>query len=407
MSQHVISDGFGVGAEADELRSRFVNNAAPAAEEQTEETVNEEAVAEENTPEPTEEPVVSEPKEIDFSSKDFEKTQEMLGMKARMNSMSRELEGVKHQKNLILQQSFNNQKVVTMGDDEFADADAVIQHHLDKFSTFGDLQNYVKGDVKEKRVQDKIDEFFTNPKTGEVLELSAGTKIGTKLEEYEFKRGLLMYFKQNDEYIAKIDEEMAKLDEATDEFNRGITEVLNPLRDNILAYTQYLEDNNQPDENDDADTVKKKQKALKKAKAIRSGFTLENLIETIERTPSIKENSLKDFKNETRLQEIGKRYAKKLKTCKIDFNLFGLLSDDPKDSLEYRTLPKDDYPAGLEGFTVFFIIRGLAMTLPNKEDETFHAAVQVVFNQLLDGTLDEEIAEQVRNNLKKFLSYFA
>ena len=47
------------------------------------------------------------------------------------------------------------------------------------------------------------------------------------------------------------------------------------------------------------------------------------------------------------------------------------------------------------------------MSLPDPVDATFHASVQVVFTQLLDGTLDPEIADIVRNGIKNFLSYFA
>lgn len=352
-----------------------------------------------------ENPVTTE--EIDFSGKDFEQTQKLLNLNAQKSSMLKELEDVRKQKRQITGEAFAEPKMVNITGNGLNNPEDVIDYHLDKY-TFEELQKYLGGDIKDnKALHARIDEFFTNPETEEVLELRDNSEVKNTTQEYDFKRGLLLYFKQNDEYMKGIDEEIQKLNQATEDMNEELSAALNPLKDNIYGYAQYLEDHNQPNEGDDSNTKKIKEMNRKKARAIRSGFTLENMIELVEKCPSIKKNALSDFKKDSRIRDIGARYASKLKTSKIDFNLFKLITDDPKESLEYRALPLDDYPAGLEGFTIFFIIRSLSMSLPDPVDATFHASVQVVYTQLLEGTLDPEIADIVRNSIKKFLSYFA
>ena len=146
---------------------------------------------------------------------------------------------------------------------------------------------------------------------------------------------------------------------------------------------------------------------LKKAHAIRCAYTLENMIELVESHPGIISNAKKDFRSENMIRQTGDRYMKKLRTARINFTLAPLLSDDIHDSLEYRVLPQGDYPAGFENFTVFFIIRSLAVTLPAKEEVTFHAAVYTAFTQLINGEMDEDVADMVKRSIVKFLSYFA
>jgi hypothetical protein len=349
--------------------------------------------------------VDGEKEEIDFSGKSFEETQKALNISAKTNTLNNEIIRVKEQRDSIVKQSFKEQSIInTTGEDK--SSNDVIQYHLDRF-TFKELEKYLEGKVTDAKVQQRIDEFFENPDTHEILELSGGTATKTKAEEYDFKRSLLLYFKQNDDYLEKIDEELEKLNQATEELNENISEALNPLKDNILAYSEYLVKESEPAEGDTPEDKKRKRAQAKKARAIRSGYTLENMIELIEKNPKIKENALRDFHNEDKLRDIGERYAGKLRTAKIDFDLFPLLSNDPHDSVEYQMLPQGEYPAGLEGFTVFFIIRSLGMSLPNPEDVVFHASIQVSFTQLLKGDLDKDVAETVKKSIKKFLDHFA
>ena len=333
--------------------------------------------------------------EVDFSSKDFEKTQEILKSTAKLNTLIKDEANIKNQKNEVLNQAVKE------------DNDDIIQKHLDVFETYQELENYLKGDLKDEEVAKRINSFFTNDETGEVLELNTDD-VDTKSEtdELDFKRGMLLYFKQTDYYTAKIDEEIENINRVTEELTSEISNALDPLKDNILGYAEYLEQESRINE-DDTDEVKTKKRAnAKKAKAIKSGYTLDNLIELIEKHPNIVNNALAEFRNEDKVKLVGKKYAAKLKTAKVDFNLFGLLSDDIHESLEYRCLPLGEYPEGLENFTVFFIIRSMSMGLTTKEDMVFHASVQICLNRLMEGTLDDEVADRVKASIIKFLNLF-
>jgi len=380
--------------------------------------------------------------EIDFDSIDFEKSTELIKTTAQLNNMKQNMNNARAQKHEIASHSFQNLKNVSLGDVEGAinTPDEVIQYHLDKWDSFDALNKHLEGPITDKKVNERIESFFEHPITHEILELSGETAVNNKSDELQFKRGMLLYFKQNDEYLAKIEEETKKLDEATAELTADINNALNMNSNTLYKYVKFLIERSEKPTDEDAlaeayrkyvtstnkdmddhtldDMVtkkmptlireddKRKKAELKKAKAIRSAYTLENMIELVEKRPSIIDNALKDFRNDNKIQDIGKRYQGKLKTAKINLNLFGFLSNDPKDSLEYKVIPLDDYPTGLEGFTVFFIIRSLGMSLPNKEDEVFHSALYITLGQLLNNQMDEKTADIMKEGIKKFLSYF-
>lgn len=353
---------------------------------------------------------------IDFDGKDFKDTQVALNAQAKITMLRNQTAEAKEQRAMLTNNHFRRPNDANAGDSGIGEpigenlkpaADDIIQGHLDKFKTAKELESFLRGNVKDQKVADRINSFFTDDDGDELELLTGGTTIKTPEQELDFKRSLLIYFKQNDEYISGIDTEIQKMEEAVAEFNSEMSTALNPLKDNILAYVSYLVDKGTPAENDDTSTIARKRELRKKAKMIRSGYTLENMIELVEKTPSIIQNSLKDFHNESRIKDIGERYGKKLKNSGVSITLFNLLSNDIKDSVEYRVLAPDEYPEGLEGFTIFFIIRSLSMSLPGKDDETFHAAIQVAFSSLLNGDLDADVASSMKEAIKKFLSYFA
>ena len=332
---------------------------------------------------------------MDFDGKDFEATQKLLSDTSKINSINKEIEKAKTQKSEVVNDAI---------DDD--DAEDVIQMHLDKFETIEELEKYLDGDVKVPEVAAKVNEFFTNDDTGLVLELKKNPNAKTELDELEFKRAMLLYFKQNDYYTKKMDEEIEKMNIEMEEANRELKEALNPLKDNILAYAEYLKSKSEILDSDDVKTVKVKKANAEKADAIKYGYTLQNMIDLIEKNPSIIDNALNDFRKDTKVMEIGERYGRKINSQKIGFNLFSLLSDDIHDSLEYHVLPQGDYPEGLEGFTVFFIIRSMAMGLTTNKDKIFHASVNISLTRLMEGSLDPEVAETLTDAIKRFLSYF-
>ena len=331
---------------------------------------------------------------IDFEGKDFEKAQEVLKSTARVNTLINEESKIVKQKNEVFASTFK--------DDDSSD---VIQEHLDKY-TLEDLNEYLKGDIKEDSVQERIESFFTNEETGEVLTLEDNENVKNYTDELEFKRGMLLYFKQTDYYTQKIDEEVEKINKVTAELTEELNGALDPLKDNILAYAEFLEQKSEIEEGDSVEVIRDKKNKHKRALAIKNGYTLKNLCELIEKHPGLKENALKDFRNDDKVKAIGKRYSDKLKSADVGFNLYNLLSDDIHDSLEYRCLPLGEYPEGLENFTVFFIIRSMSMGLKTPEDIIFHASVQVSLNRLMDGSLDESVEERVKTSIIEFLNLF-
>ena len=383
---------------------------------------------------------------IDFSSADFEKTRKLITNKAQLNSMRDRVSAVRKQKHEIASHSFQNLKNVSVGnvDGGINTPDEVIQYHLDQWESFEKLNKYLEGPVTDKTVKERIESFFEHPETHEVLTLSGETAVKNEADELQFKRGMILHFKQNDEYMAKIDEEVKKLDEATSELTENINKALDLNSNTLYKYMEFLIENSEKatDENilaesyrkyliDEAakehtvleeteldrdikkklptlivEDQKRKRADLKKARAIRAAYTLENMIDLVEQKPSIITNSLNDFRSDARLSDIGKRYQSKLKNSKINLDLFGFLSDDPKENLEYKVIPLDEYPVGLEGFTVFFIIRSLSMSLPNKDDEVFHSAIYITLGQIMSDKMDDETAAIMKEGIKKFLSYF-
>lgn len=346
-----------------------------------------------------------EKQEIDFSGKSFEETQKMLNQAAKVNNLNRDVKEAKKERLRVIGSTFKG--TTRPEDDPYPTPEAVIQYHMDKWKTYGELERYLKGSLKDPKVATRINEFFTHPITGDVLEMISNPRVKTDQNELDFKRGLILYFKRNDEYMEKIDKELEKLNKAQEELDQGISEALNPLKDNVLAYAEYLIATSQPSDDDDVAATQRKRMNLKKAQSIRNAYTFENLFNLIETKPGIIQNALKDFRSDLKIRQIGERYTRKLKTAKINFNLAPLLSDDPHDSLEYKALPQGDYPAGLENFMVFFIIRHLAVALPDPEEITFHAAVSVAFTQLINGQMDEDVANSMKRDISKFLSHFA
>ena len=332
---------------------------------------------------------------IDYSQLSYDEVKEIVSTVAEKDELNRKKEAVRNQQVNIMKSSVKG--------DMADDALDILQTKLDEFVELDDLKKYLNGPVTDPNVKKRINEFFMDESGNEVEINSEGRTEG---EELEFKRGLILYFKENDYYIEKIDEELKKMEEATEEFNVNMSNLLASIKDDLLNYANFLEDEADGMEVNSPQEEKIKKSKLSKAASIKNGYTFSNLIELVENNPKIIDNALYDFKHEERIKNIGKRYSDKLKTNNINFNLFNLLSDDIHDSLEYRTLPLDEYPNGLENFAVFFIIRCMAMGFNNKEDIVFHATAEVTLSKLMNNELDGEIADMVKGSLIKLLSYF-
>lgn len=332
---------------------------------------------------------------INYDQLNFDEVSKIVSTVAEKDDLLRRKESMKIQQKNMLES--------TIKGDIAGEALDIIQENLDEFIGLEDLQKYLKGPVTDPNVKKRINNFFTD-EHGNLLE--ANVKYETEGEELEFKRRLILYFKENDYYLEKIDEEIQNIEKATQEFNVDMTNLLASIKDDLLNYACFLEDEADSIEPKTKEEEKIKKSKLAKAASIKNGYNFNNLIELIEKNPKIIDNALYDFRHEERIKSIGQRYTSKLNTNNIKFDLFGLLSDDIHESLEYLALPKDEYPSGLENFAVFFIIRCMSMGLNTKEDITFHATAQVTLSKLMKNELCGDALTMVKISLIKLLSYF-
>lgn len=339
-----------------------------------------------------------------FAGKDFADVQKALELQSKINTGKGHIKDMKTQKTDIMTASF----VEENGRD-------ILDAKLAKFKNADELAIYLKGNVLVDPTLTRINEFFEdNDGQRLTLKASAAKKLNVindknkkhLRKDLEFKRELLLYFKRMDDAIAGITEEQAKLEEAQKEFDKNLSTALNPLKDNILAYADHLEREADAMEGIDYKTKKLRDQKKKKAYYIRSGYTFENMIALVKDNPGLVRNALSDFRNDNRLTEIGKQYGKKLEQGNIGLTLFPLLGNYPEDSLEFKLLPMDSYPTGLEGFTAVFLIRYLAHELPSMEAQVFQASVYTALQRALDNTLDKDVLNTIKNGMIEFLSYF-
>lgn len=339
-----------------------------------------------------------------FTKKDFADVQRALELQSQITNGSRHISDMKAQKNDIVSATFVEENSYT-----------TLDKHLARFENTDALTMYLRGDVLIDKTMRRINEFFED-EDGNTLTIknSAAKKLNVVSDKHkkhlrkdlEFKRELLLYFKRMDDAIAGITKEQEKLEKAHKEFDKNLSSVLNPLKDNILAYAEHLEMEADAMIGIDYETRKLKSEKKKKAYNIRSGYTLENLIDLVKKHPEMVNHALADFRSDARLQDIGMRYSKKLEQGKINLNLFALLNNRPEDSLEFKLLPMQSYPTGLEGFTAVFLIRYLAHELPTMEAQIFQASVFTAMQRALDNTLDKDVLNTLKNGMIEFLSYF-
>ena len=264
------------------------------------------------------------------------------------------------------------------------------------------LKQYTVDELEVKLKNDEfVDSFFVNPLTNEPMEMTIDFE--SKQKELEFKRGLLVYFKSTQEAFDKIDEEYDKLDEATREMEVNVKEALSTLSDNVLAYIDMLKDR--------ADAMtdeKKKKELLKTIKYIRSGYDFSIYADIIDEHPSVASRCVEELTKEVKIQEVGKRYASKLKSNKVRVSLIEFASDihSNKKSVEELVLIRDDQYI-IPDLLVFSLIRFYAMADWNDVNiRKSHASVCLVLRKLLANDMIEEVKKSVIDSIVAYLKKF-
>lgn len=339
-----------------------------------------------------------------WEGKDFKDVQEIVGNMAAMNTNRNAINEAIDQSKKIAKSSFEED----FGRD-------IVEGNLEKFKNVNELIVYLSGPVLSDRTRHRIESFFMD-ENGNSLTLTANSKKAAGSNDknakskqlkadLEFKRELLYYFKRTDDAIEGITKEQEKLQKAQEEYDKDMATVLNPLKDNILAYAEYLESKakDMPET-----TLKEKQDKkyqMDKSYYIKCGYTFENLIE-LAKNPSIRKHAMEDFRRDSSLKDIGRRYQAKLNQGNITLNLFSFIGNSPEESLEFKVLPQGDYPAGLEGFTVVFMIRSLIHMLPGNNGQIFQSSAYIALDKLVNNKLDPAIKTTMQNGIRELLSYF-
>lgn len=251
---------------------------------------------------------------------------------------------------------------------------------------------------KRLATDEGVDYFFTDPDTGEVVQVSDDIKEKRKME---FKRGYLILCYQNNQAIKDIETAQAECDKAIQEFNSDVTDAMRVLSDNALTYCSWVKDSVDPSR-PDYNTL------MTDVKWIESAYTMEVLNETLDKYPSIIKHTLDDIKVDGRVRDIGKRYHAKLASSGLTSSLVPFMNDDVKESLEYRILTPQQYVPGQENLFIFSLIRFFAHEswTGTSRAKKLHSSFIIMLQKLMTGKMDESVKEMVTTNIAKYLARF-
>lgn len=342
-----------------------------------------ESAVEENLP--------SAPEETEEPVEDNAPLGSLTDMVDMIDDLSRSLE--------IQRQLFNAreqlQKVcfavgIGKGDQEWLDSKFRGQHYPKK-----DIEEIIKNEEQMNRV------FFERA-DGSVIKLKTPEGYTQKAAKAEMVEYLYEFYDMENSIKKDLDDmtEETKRLKREDVASASMT-IANNMKANIDERWKRME------EKDDADPEKKKEERL--LIALRSSYTFEEALATIEKHPSIVNSTMGDMENPNRVKEVGQRYGAKLKQGNNVSKLHGILSDDPEQSIERQFLHEDDYIAGKENLFGFFLIRYFSMKTWTDDSEharESHNATCIVLNNLVAGKLDSEFRDEVVENIKKVWAKF-
>lgn len=277
--------------------------------------------------------------------------------------------------------------------------DAIIDPEMEKAFLEEKLRDFKTVEQLKKHLEknENVVEMFTNPVTGEVLDIT----VTNDQREIDFRRDLLLYLKESDVQMALVDAEYEKLDNATKEFQTEIGEACYALADNVLTYIQGLKDRATACQNTSV-----KAKINKSILAIESGFTMELYKDTYTKYPSAVERCKHLIDNENEIVELGQRYMSKLKSAKTKVNLFEFVSSDTKKSFEEMVFAPDEYKSKPD-ILVISLIRYFSMANWN-DVSTIQAHATIVLNmrKLVVNDIDEEVKTKLKMAMLEYLKLF-
>lgn len=264
------------------------------------------------------------------------------------------------------------------------------------------LEKYTVEELEKiLKKNDVVEDFFTDPSTGEPLDLTIN--FDSKEREIEFKRGYLVYVKSTQEAFKKIDEEYAKLDDATKEFNMEINEACYALSDNVLSYISMMTDKANAMEDEVA-----KKKILESLKYLKSGYDMTIFSEVLDQHPTVAKNCVRELTREVDIQRIGKRYGSKLKTFNAKSSLIPYTSDitSGRKSFEEMVLIRGDQYV-IPDLFVFSLIRFFGMAdWSDGNIRKAHASVGLTIKKLLANEFADDVKKDVIDSIVTYLAKF-
>ena len=252
---------------------------------------------------------------------------------------------------------------------------------------------------------ERLDTVFFTREDNSIINV---TTLEGKKNQYEAKKELVGYLYSFYEMEKGIEKDLGELQEDIKKFKQedvssASATIANNLKQGIDDRWVEMEAM--------ADDDPEKEEKRRMLNRLRSSYTFADMLDVLEKYPSIVNNTIKDIENPVRVKEIGQRYAAKLKQGDTFSKLYGTVRDDLDKSIERQFLHKDDYIAGKENLFAFFLIRYFSMetwTEDSSDNYTrqLHNATCIVLNNLVDGTLDTDFRDEVVGNIKKVWEKF-
>lgn len=255
------------------------------------------------------------------------------------------------------------------------------------------FMDYIKNPVN-------LNYFYTDPATGEMLDIDISNAPNKKATNADFKMDFLLFIFSTIESSMKIDAEMAAYEEELKKFDVEYKDIMRMLSDNVLLYIDNLEAKLDPDDLNYKKTVRE-------IKHIRAGYDMSMFKNVLEKYPSVIEKCVTEMKKPKEIESISARYHQKLMKADVNVSLVTLIDDDPKKSMEYLTLPKGYYEEGRENLFVWSLIRFFAMeSWSDGAMRKLHASVFNVLSKLRRGDMEPELKEYVVDNIRDYLTLF-
>lgn len=259
-------------------------------------------------------------------------------------------------------------------------------------------KSYIKEELtKIMADKDLLDKKFFTREDGTIINVTTLQKQG---DQYEAKKELVEYLYSFYDMERSIQNDLDEMRSDIRKFKKedissASATVANNLKQGIderWAEMEAMEDG----------AEKEARRTL--LTRLQSSYTFADLLDVLDRHPSVAANAMKDMVTPTRVKAVGKQYADKLKQGNTFSKLYGVIQDDIDKSIEKQFLHEDDYLAGKENFFGFFLIRFFGMESWTDESahiREMHNATCIVLNNLMNGTLDKEFRDEVVDNIKK------